>query len=146
MMETASAAERPGLEARIQQLDSRILELERELETAGRLISSTPGNILTSTSQSFGPFGNMRPDVTAISIVLTIFVLCPLAIAAARLMWKRATTAPAKLDKELGDRLRHLEAGVDSIAIEVERISEGQRFVTKLMSERDKVRIEAPRS
>jgi hypothetical protein len=145
-METASPSERPGLEARIQQLDGRILELETQLARAGQLISSTPGEILTSTSNNnFGPFNNMRPDITAISIVLTIFVLCPLAIAAARLLWKRATNPPPAIDKETSERLRRLEAGVDAIAIEVERISEGQRFVTRLMSERDKVRIESPR-
>jgi hypothetical protein len=32
-------------------------------------------------------------------------------------------------------RLARLEQGMDAIAIEIERISEGQRFVTKLMSE-----------
>jgi hypothetical protein len=32
------------------------------------------------------------------------------------------------------DRMRRLEQAVDSIAIEVERISEGQRFLTKLHS------------
>jgi hypothetical protein len=145
-LESASAAERPGLEARIQQLDSRILDLETQLARAGQLISSTPGEILTSTADNnFGPFNNMRPDITAISVILTIFVLCPLAIAAARLLWKRATNAPPVIDKETSERLRRLEAGVDAIAIEVERISEGQRFVTRLMSERDKVRIEAPR-
>lgn len=34
------------------------------------------------------------------------------------------------------ERLARLEQAVESIAIEVERISEGQRFVTKLMSEK----------
>jgi hypothetical protein len=33
-------------------------------------------------------------------------------------------------------RLERLEQAVDSIAVEVERISEGQRFVTKLLSDR----------
>ena len=33
------------------------------------------------------------------------------------------------------DRMMRLEAAVESIAIEVERISEGQRFTTKLLSE-----------
>src|SRR3954464_3618043 len=33
---------------------------------------------------------------------------------------------------QLGERLSHLENATDSIAIEVERISEGQRFTTKL--------------
>jgi hypothetical protein len=31
--------------------------------------------------------------------------------------------------------MERLEQGVEAIAIEVERISEGQRFVTKLLSE-----------
>lgn len=33
------------------------------------------------------------------------------------------------------DRMVRLEAAVEAIAIEVERISEGQRFTTKLLSE-----------
>lgn len=34
------------------------------------------------------------------------------------------------------DDMARLQASVDAISIEVERISEGQRFTTKLMSER----------
>jgi hypothetical protein len=33
-------------------------------------------------------------------------------------------------------RLERMEQAIDSIAVEVERISEGQRFTTKLLSER----------
>jgi hypothetical protein len=33
------------------------------------------------------------------------------------------------------DRLQRLEHGMEAMAIEIERISEGQRFVTKLLSE-----------
>lgn len=42
-------------------------------------------------------------------------------------------------DRSLGsseDRLARIEQAVDAIALEVERISEGQRFTTKLLSER----------
>ncbi len=43
------------------------------------------------------------------------------------------------------DRLQRLEQAVDSIAIEVERISEGQRFTTRLLSEqRDAARVALP--
>ena len=34
------------------------------------------------------------------------------------------------------DRMTRLEQAVESIALEVERISEGQRFTTKLLAER----------
>jgi hypothetical protein len=37
---------------------------------------------------------------------------------------------------EVVARLERMEQAIDSIAIEVERISEGQRFTTKLLSER----------
>jgi hypothetical protein len=33
-------------------------------------------------------------------------------------------------------RIERIEQAVDSIAIEMERVSEGQRFVTKLLSDR----------
>ena len=41
-----------------------------------------------------------------------------------------------KPDKVSDARLARLEQAVESIAIEIERVSEGQRFVTKLMSEK----------
>lgn len=37
---------------------------------------------------------------------------------------------------EIGARLERIEQAVDAIAVEVERISEGQRFTTKLLSDR----------
>jgi hypothetical protein len=45
---------------------------------------------------------------------------------------KRANGSPSPL---ADDRLARLERAVDAIALEVERISEGQRFTTKLLSE-----------
>lgn len=39
-------------------------------------------------------------------------------------------------DPRSEERLAHIEAAVEAIAIEVERISEGQRFTTRLLSER----------
>jgi hypothetical protein len=41
-------------------------------------------------------------------------------------------------------RLERIEAGVEAIALEVERISENQRFVTQLLSGRDAPRAVAP--
>jgi hypothetical protein len=41
-----------------------------------------------------------------------------------------------KVDSATDARLERIEHAMDSIAIEVERISEGQRFTTKLLNER----------
>lgn len=45
-------------------------------------------------------------------------------------------TAPRGQSAMLDARLERVEQTVESIAIEMERVSEGQRFVTKLLSER----------
>ena len=72
--------------------------------------------------------------VPAVSTV-TLVLLLPISIAFAKRMLRR-TTRPAPLPSEVTTRLERIEQAVDTIAIEVERISEGQRFVTKIMAER----------
>ena len=55
-------------------------------------------------------------------------------------MWlnrHRSSTPPVHLEP-LMDRLQRIEQSLDSVAVEVERISEGQRFATKLLAERAK--------
>jgi hypothetical protein len=37
---------------------------------------------------------------------------------------------------DIGDRLGKLDNAVDAMAVEIERISEGQRFVTRVLAER----------
>ena len=55
----------------------------------------------------------------------------------AYLVWRLAPRRYARpaLPRELTDRLTHLEQAVDAVAIEVERIGEGQRFMTRLFAE-----------
>ena len=79
----------------------------------------------------------MNPgQLTAITIVGTIFVLFPLAMAMARNMWRRGSRhEPPPVSQESVQRMERLEQAVDAIAIEVERVSEGQRFMTRLLTE-----------
>ena len=44
--------------------------------------------------------------------------------------------ASPKLAPEASARLERMEQAIDAIAVEVERIAEGQRFTTKLLSSR----------
>lgn len=45
-------------------------------------------------------------------------------------------TSAVDVPADVSARLSRIEAAVESIAIEVERISEGQRFLTKIQSEK----------
>ena len=71
--------------------------------------------------------------------VAVISIGFPLARAFSRKMDRRSS--PTAIPPELQQRLEHMEQAIDSIAVEVERISEGQRFTTKLLADRQQ---EAP--
>lgn len=137
-LEGTTGANRAGLEQRIQVLDERIVQLERDIAETGRQLTAAPAHVLarsSTTQPAFGPGGLENAQVTAISIVGIIFVGFPIAIAMARLMWKRAVTPAPRLPKDSELRLQRMEQAVDSIAIEIERVSEGQRFLTRLFAD-----------
>jgi hypothetical protein len=125
-----------GLEDRLALLDKRGLQLESDIAQTGQQVSSAPAGLVASAGAPvFAGLGSGQ--VVAISIVSVIFVLAPLAMGFARTLWKRAAKPPlppAALT-ETAQRLERLESSIDAIAVEIERISEGQRFVTKLLSE-----------
>ena len=67
----------------------------------------------------------------ATAIILAIGV--PLARAYSRRM--DADAKNPRVPEEVSSRLERMEHAIEAVAIEVERISEGQRFTTKLLSE-----------
>jgi hypothetical protein len=69
----------------------------------------------------------------AFIMVIVISIGIPMARAFARKM--DAESRNPRLPAEVTDRMERMEQAIDSIALEVERISEGQRFTTKLLSE-----------
>lgn len=77
------------------------------------------------------------PQAVDISIafflmIAAIVIGLPLARAFGRRMDRRGA---AQIPNEISSQLTHLNQAVDAIALEVERISEGQRFTTRLLSE-----------
>ena len=115
----------------------------------------TPGQITIrrpdgNTVISMPPFGpnTIPPQAVDISIaffltVAAIIIGLPLARAFARRMDRRGGTTP--ISNEIASQLNHLNQAVDAIALEVERISEGQRFTARLLSdERDRARQTLP--
>ena len=78
--------------------------------------------------------GEVIPIVLFMCLTVTAIGM-PLAKAFAKRM-ERAPLQPS-LPPDVTARLERMEQAIDSIAIEVERISEGQRFTTKLLAERN---------
>ena len=72
--------------------------------------------------------------IMAMAIVPITAIGWPLARAYARRVEQGG--AAGHFPVEVTARLERMEQAIDSIAVEVERISEGQRFTTKLLAER----------
>jgi hypothetical protein len=72
--------------------------------------------------------------IMAFGSMTVIAIGFPLARAYAKRIAAGSTPA---LPPDTAARLERMEQAIDSIAVEVERISEGQRFATKLLAERD---------
>jgi len=132
-----SGPERSGLESQLSVLDQRIARIERDIDVTGQQLASAPGSLLSSSTSS-PPFRNgpSGGQVTAISIIFLLAVALPVVITMCLRFLRRPV--PARPDpevREINGRLENLERGMEAVAIEIERMSEGQRFVTKLLSE-----------
>lgn len=129
-------ADRKGLEARISDVDQRITSIDKELAQVDAQIAraaGVPGAVVPDPP----PMRREGPpeEVFVISGLFIVFVMFPLAIAYARRLWRRGTGAIAAFPAELAERFTRLEQGMDAIAVEVERIGEGQRFMARLLKE-----------
>jgi len=134
--ERADGASKSGLEQQLRILDQRLTQMELDLAESGRALTNSPA-LNASTGVPFQFYNLNAGQVTGISIVFILFVLGPLAGSFGRLLWRRSSkpaTPPGW--NEAAQRLERLEHAVDTIAIEVERVSEGQRFMTKIMTQR----------
>lgn len=95
----------------------------------------------TLLMQPMPPFppGYIPHEVVTIvqSFFITIAVIAlgiPIIRAFTRRFVERPPIVPA-ISADVHDRLERIEQAVDTVAIEVERISESQRYLTKLMAE-----------
>lgn len=80
-------------------------------------------------------------QVSPVMVPIVLFTMIPITVIGAMLV--RAYTKRlelgsrrTELSPELAERLDRMEQAMDAIAVEVERISEAQRFTTRLLSER----------
>ena len=136
---TTDQAARVGLQERLAVLDQRILQLETDLGTTGRLITSAPAELVAITEQEHMAESDDGYEAGLFAGGFSVLAFISVALFLWRRPWRRARAARAAAGAEVGaessQRLERLEHGMDAIALEIERISEGQRFVTRLLSE-----------
>jgi hypothetical protein len=137
----AEAAEAAGEMERARGLERAADRMEERVEEMDTGESDQSQVVTVSGQPTIPPWLNegRLPD-GVMDLAIGFFITCvviaigvPLARAFARRM-DRKHPAPAA-PMEVTTRLDRIEQAVDAIALEVERVSEGQRFTTKVLSE-----------
>lgn len=135
---SSDAVARAGLETRIRETDARIVSLDKEIAAADQRVSqaaAVPG----------ATFEPPRPRVVQqgppeefwfLGGMFIFLCLMPMALAYSRRLWKRgAIPVSNEMPAELTDRLNRMEQAIDAVAVELERVGEGQRYVTRVFTE-----------
>jgi hypothetical protein len=132
-------ADREGIEARLKGLDNRILQLETDLASVGKdLVAATPAS-LTYPEPRINYRGYGEEDMVGAGLIgfgIAVALGIPFFIRAFR---RRRNAPPSATSQQLpaasSERMDRMEQSIDSIAVEIERVSENQRFMTRLMTE-----------
>ena len=129
----AGQADIAGLKARLGELDAQVVATEKLLAVANERLAQLAG-IPGAVVEVPRPPRDRSDEIAAIGIVGTCVLLFPVAIAWARRLWRQAGVPPA-LPPAVNERMTRMEQALDAIAIEMERMSEGQRFLTKVITD-----------
>lgn len=138
---SSDSPERKPLEDRLTSVDTRIKAVDQMLAgNAAQLAQAAaiPGAVVEHPVRVIrdGP-----PDAAyVVGTIFMLIALLPLSIAYARRIWRRSNAVVTSFPRELSDRLLRLEQATEATSLEVERIGEGQRFLTKLFTEGDGAR------
>lgn len=136
----ASDVDRTGLDQQLAQIDQQIAMANIQLAEADAQVvaaAAIPGAVVPDPPDD--PWRNGPPeDVVMMTIFMASMLLLPVMIAYARRIWRRSAKTEVTLPPVLVERMESLERSMDTVAVEVERIGEGQRFVTQLLADRAK--------
>ena len=143
--------ENPGVSR--EQLRQQIQQTVRDAQAAAEKASiqavdpATGERIIVQRPEVVTTVGVPAPAVSPIppeaeNIAIGFFIMfaaiiigLPLMRAIARRI-ERGAPQPAQIPSDIRQQIQQISASVDAIAIEVERISEGQRFTTKMLTEK----------
>ena len=134
--EQSSGSTRSGLQSRIDGLDQRLVQIETDLGTVGRELAATaPVSIVTPPpriiNQGYNDDDMVGAGFAGAGLMLALFV--PFLIRSFRRKRRADVTTPQPFIG--GERIERMEQAIDTIAVEMERVSENQRFMTRLLTE-----------
>jgi len=141
---TSSLMQLPAGSPQREILETRLTEVNKRISVVDGMLASNSASLAQAAGVPGAVVETPRPriiqegppeEVIITGLVFTAIVLLPLSIALARRIWKRSVTTVTTFPRELVDRLGQMEQAIEATSLEVERIGEGQRFLTRLFTE-----------
>lgn len=135
-MRTAPNGSIKGLQAQLDVLEPRVVQLETDLATTDQEIAGASPQLLAMVEEPENADDNGSfDDGVGAGVAGSLGVMSVLLFFGFRRWKKTSRNRGPRMISADSERLQRLEQGMEAVAIEIERISEGQRFVTKLLSE-----------
>jgi hypothetical protein len=133
--ENLDQTDKVGLQQRMTAIDARIEALDKQIAAVDAQVASAaavPGAIVEPP-----PYHREGPpeEVFVLGGIFMFVAILPISIAYARRIWRRSAAAVSAIPHDIVERFSQLDQAVESIAVEVERIGEGQRFITRVLSD-----------
>lgn len=139
---TTALTELPAASPQREILESRLTEINKRISVVDGMLASNSANLAQAAAVPGAVVETPRiirqgppEEAYIVGTVFIVIVLLPLSIAMARRIWKKSVTTVTNSPRELADRLSRMENALEAASFEVERIGEGQRFLTRLLTE-----------
>jgi hypothetical protein len=133
---TVGPAEKAALEQHMRELNGRIVDMEKQLHAADAEVAAAAGVPGAAVPESRdGGSGGPPVEMLVTGTVFSGIALVIVALAYARRLWRGTTKVVTQIPAAFEARFAHFEQSIDAVAIEIERVSEGQRFLTKVLTE-----------
>jgi hypothetical protein len=129
----AAGPDQKGINDRIAEFDGQLATIGTQLVASNAKVACLAG--VPGAVSSPPPGGPNSDDLAIAGLFLSALLAAPLVIAWSRRIWRRGAQLVPFMPRELEERLSRIEQSVESVAIEVERVGEGQRFVTNLIAQ-----------
>ena len=137
--EGVTGADRKGIETRITSMDERITALDKQIAEADAQVAKAAAVPGAAVDPPEPPRTGPPEEAYVVGTIFMFIVFLPMSIAFARRIWRRSAKVVTTIPKEFIDRLAGVEQIVEATAVEIERIGEGQRFMTRIFTETQNV-------
>ena len=131
--------EKAALEQHLAELNNSIITMEKQISETDAQVAAAAG-VPGATIREQRPERNDGGPPEEAFVVGAAFMgiaMVVLAISYARRLWKGGGKVIAQIPAAFENRFTRLEQSLDAVAIEIERVSEGQRFLTRVFSEQN---------